>query len=317
MARLKQKCGAEDCPAGCGPSIGIITCVSLIGSCTLYGWHKFIAENEGDWNMRVFKRLTASGQSRYCAFEGTTCSDWSHGATLLQDSECTLSPATGAQTNQLNQRFYEYNDGDGCCGCTSGASSPSGACGSYFLHCPVESVESIIRAATSASLYMDCVGCSVVTPTPPTPVFSEFAINDISWSLSDPLILAEAFASNGAFTAGTNCRTNAGTIGEAAQSLTRITGGTNVLVESSGLSVSATQLVTATIPCSGLTAATDYVVTVRIARYMAGGGALVDFVLDTIEFTASGPTEEVEYELPVNTDYDYEIDISYKDIVVA
>jgi hypothetical protein len=59
------------------------------------------------------------------------------------------------------------------------------------------------------------------------------------------------------------------------------------------------------------------VVTVKINRYTAGGGSYVDFVYDTIEFTSSGTTEDIEYDVPVNTDYDYEIDTSYRDIAAA
>lgn len=81
--------------------------------------------------------------------------------------------------------------------------------------------------------------------------------------------------------------------------------------------MSATRAVTATIPITGLTNAADYVVTVRINRYTAGGGSYIDFVYDTIEFTASGTTEDIDYEVPVNTDYDYEIDTSYKAIAAA
>jgi hypothetical protein len=53
-------------------------------------------------------------------------------------------------------------------------------------------------------------------------------------------------------------------------------------------------------------------------RYVAGGGAYVDTGLtDEVTFTASGATEDIEYHVPVNTDYDYEVDAANVTIAVA
>lgn len=104
---------------------------------------------------------------------------------------------------------------------------------------------------------------------------------------------------------GSSCRTTTGTIG------------TTSARSTTALAVTGPRSVVATIPITGLTASTDYIVTVKINRYTAGGGSYVDFVYDTIEFTAGGTTEDIEYDVPVNTDYDYEIDTSYEDIAAA
>lgn len=93
--------------------------------------------------------------------------------------------------------------------------------------------------------------------------------------------------------------------------------GTTTAGVSTQISITGPRSVVATIPCSGLTNGTDYVVTVKINRYTSGGGSYVDFIYDTIEFTAGADTEDIEYDVPVNTDYDYEIDTSYKDIAAA
>ena len=65
--------------------------------------------------------------------------------------------------------------------------------------------------------------------------------------------------------------------------------------------------VVATIPLSGLTVGVDYTVTIALDRYTAGGGAYVDSITDEVTFTAGATTEDLEYDVPVNTDYDYEI----------
>jgi hypothetical protein len=47
-------------------------------------------------------------------------------------------------------------------------------------------------------------------------------------------------------------------------------------------------------------------VTVEIDRYTAGGGSYVDTITDDITFTASGTTEDIDYDVEVNTTYDFE-----------
>lgn len=57
---------------------------------------------------------------------------------------------------------------------------------------------------------------------------------------------------------------------------------------------------------TGLTAAVAYTITANINRYTAGGGAFHSTVQVEIDFTADASSDSVDYEVPVNTDFDYE-----------
>jgi hypothetical protein len=104
-----------------------------------------------------------------------------------------------------------------------------------------------------------------------------------------------AALARGTSTPGTLCKTQKGTIG----STSRGAKGT--------LSISNATAVVATLSCSGLVSGCNYEVTITLKRYTAGGGGYVDSITDTIAFTASGATEDIDYDVPVNTDYDYEM----------
>jgi hypothetical protein len=112
----------------------------------------------------------------------------------------------------------------------------------------------------------------------------------------------DAALARGGVATGSNCRTTSGSIG------------TTSVLSTTAIFVTGPRSVVATIPITGLTNGVDYIVTVKINRYTAGGGSYVDYIYDTIEFTAGATSEDIEYDVPVNTDYDYEIDTSYKDI---
>lgn len=114
-----------------------------------------------------------------------------------------------------------------------------------------------------------------------------------------------AALTRGSPSTGSLCKTTAGSIGSTSRG------------SEGNLSVTATTSVTATIPCSDLTAAVAYTVTVNLNRYTAGGGSFVDTIQDTIEFVATGTTENIEYEVPVNTDYDYEIQTGTATVALA
>lgn len=99
---------------------------------------------------------------------------------------------------------------------------------------------------------------------------------------------------------GSLCKTTAGSIGSA-------TACPNSLCDDA-LSITGTTTVTVTIPLTGLTIGADYEIDIILNRYTAGGGAFVDTITDTVAFTAGAAAEDLTYEVPVNTDYDYEFD---------
>jgi hypothetical protein len=52
----------------------------------------------------------------------------------------------------------------------------------------------------------------------------------------------------------------------------------------------------------------SYELDILVNRYTAGGGSLVDQITVTVAFTAEATSENYVYDVPVNTDYDYEFD---------
>jgi len=97
---------------------------------------------------------------------------------------------------------------------------------------------------------------------------------------------------------GTSCKTTAG-------------GGTRSSVPSRhhlGATVipAGARSVTVTFDISNIVDTCAYQLNVAINRYTAGGGSYVDTIYDTVDFTAANTTANIDYEVPVNTDYDYE-----------
>lgn len=63
----------------------------------------------------------------------------------------------------------------------------------------------------------------------------------------------------------------------------------------------------ATIACANLFAGRDYTVTAQVARFLHGTSTAVDPIEVEITFAADDVTDEVDYDLPIDSTYDYEI----------
>lgn len=313
----------------CGPTIGTITCVSRQGNGYLRGASKFQSFNSGDWNGRKFTRVDMAPtvesvvkHSRYDYPGGatsTTCPDssigtWSYHA--FDGAVGLWNVSANVLASGWNIKRYSLCVSERTTLVSNGfVSNPTGGADGFFPRGPFAASPVVISdnvrrygpsnaAALGSCITINCLGDSGT-------VFDFRALaeqtNDIYiyQTLSVPDTVSAALA-RGSPTVASNCRTTGGS------SISSTSGGST-----GQITITGPRSVVATIPISGLTASTAYILTVKINRYVAGGGSYVDFVYDTIEFTAGATEEEIEYDVPVNTDYDYEIDTSYKDIAAA
>jgi hypothetical protein len=304
---LRQSCGTG-CPQSCGggtPEIGTITCVSRQGNGSLGGYRKFANNNAGDANLRRFTRLSYDfgaiiTQYRYSG--GTPCSGSSCANSIAGARPTLIDPATASVT-QVGQ----YT---GCGGvppsCACNDLNYSGGTGYPYVSSPFPyegfspqvDVHDYALEFTSNYGGASCFLSSFVYYSRPSTSGLK------AWFRLDLPDTVDAALDRGSPTVASDCKTTAAAVG----SSTAYIGTTTV---------TSARSVVATIPIVGLTPSTDYIVTVKINRYTAGGGSYVDFIYDTIEFTAGATDEDITYDVPVNTDYDYEIDTSYKDIAAA
>jgi hypothetical protein len=334
-------CGCRPTCAACAPpAVDSVTCVSRTGSSTIRGWSKFTNFNSGDWNTRKAKRYNHDWKILSCFYgyasncNSLTESNLTHSAWGERVGYYAWNVSTNSNsgfTGTATTRFWDPDGDGGTKGCSYGEIGVSvGA--TDFNPLPREKCigYDFITYADIDVYVTDPFGNDPRDFSPRNASFSDdhnalltahgcglthfecsgsgsplYTAGGGSQSLSDFDTVADARARASA-TTGSLCKTRAGTIGTtSALSTTQISLGSN------------TTAVTATIACSSLTASADYELTIDIKRYTAGGGAYVDTIEDTVTFTASGTTEDVEYEVPVNTDYDYEIDTSAVTIAVA
>lgn len=288
MLYVKSPCGP--C-CGSTPTVTAGACVSRQGNGTLCGWSKIQNHNAGDVNLRKYRTKTFFGEMKACRWTsgcaalGTTAEGvyWNKSFAF---SGCSLpSPST------------QVFDGYRLC---SGGNAFTAALGYYE-----ESLDPEAAGAngwyTSANYVANITRTLADARKTDVGSGSCFAGSGVSvalygtagYDLLNPDTVHDALG-RGSPTVGSSCRTTAGTIGTtAAESTTAI-------------SLTGTRSVRVPLACAALIAGTDYIVTVEIDRYTAGGGSYVDTITDTITFTASGATEDIDYDVPVNTDYDYE-----------
>lgn len=264
-----------------GASIGTPTCVSRAGNASLCGWSKYQNHNSGDWNTRKGTTRAFSGGWSYRDYESTDCgSNCATGCDVTFSGAATRNCGGSTGTGLRSGDAYEF-------GCEfQGSSSSNISSLSDGSQCA--------GVATSESLadFSRTLDATQACEEDP-PGISSSASGSALEVLTTFDSVAAALA-RGTPTVGSSCKTTAGTIGSTtAQSTTNI-------------SITSTTAVTVTIPLSGLTPAADYTIDININRYSAGGGSFVDSIVDTVSFTAGAASEDLTYEVPVNTDYDYE-----------
>lgn len=267
-------CGCRSGCANCTPpAIDSATCASEEGSGNLRGFSKCQNFNSGDWNLRKYTRRTHSSTRFRTISSGTTCSGcYSEEDYTFLVPDCIWNVATNSVLQYATLRVINYSP----CGVFSSNSDAPNQCSSGTCLSDV-----------LMEFNVPIVGCDGKSP------FSSVTTGSDRVLLNVPDTVAAALA-RGSPTSDTNCKTTAGTIGStSANSVTQI-------------SIVTTRSVTVTFSLSSLINGNNYDIEVTLNRYVAGGGGFVDQITDTITFTASGTTDSVDYEVPVNTDYDYE-----------
>lgn len=310
MLYVKSPCGP--CCGSSACTVGTITCVSLEGDGSISGWSKWQNYNSGDWNQRKFTRSTLSfdaaswrcstlwNDSATCATAPCNTRDeqfvekvalWDPATSTVSQYQVRRSTSCGTDTD-ANITPHTQSGAALVCNIFLALGTYSSRVSSYPSDTVLRYVHSSPSPTTCTSTSSSVSCCNTGTRRYTGPTTSSITSED-SFDLPDTVSAALA---RGTPTSGTNCRTQAGSIG------TVFVGG-----GSGAVSITGTRAVVATIPLSGLTNGVDYTVTAEIDRYTAGGGSYVDTITDEITFTASGTTEDLEYDVPIDTDYDYEI----------
>lgn len=319
------------CPQNCGGPGATFSCVSRTGDCALRGWSKAANHNSGDWNERKYTRMDQSGNGHICHYATTdqTCADLQqtyrddYGGYATWNVATNEIDVTNATLTISYWRWDEHSGspscGDSGVGETGPVSGPQNAIPSGFSSFNCSSLITQLRCDGD----LDSILPGVTFVQSPR-VFT--SPGDLSWTVDgaapscsrgyleascgatarDVRIGGSASASlsvpdtvhaamvRASATSGTLCKTTAGTIGSTSARST------------SALSITGSRSVRATISLTGLTVSQAYNITANINRYTAGGGGFVDTVQAVINFTADGASDTVDYDVPMNTDFDYE-----------
>lgn len=271
------------------------------------GWSKLQNYNSGDWNTRKYKQFTITtpdgGYTAGTLYDSSACStprDWFWGIVVTTPT-AVWDVVTNTQSVFASQLEYVPCPEYSC----SGLVNPYDRTNVLALQAAVAPYSSTAKEDTTYTQTINAASCAAIAQWscryPDT--CSTFLVS--SWrslpssrrhvkTLENPDTVSDALG-RGTPEVGSICKTTATSIGSTTEAST------------TQISVSSATAVVATLAASGLTASTDYEIEITLKRYTAGGGAYVDSITDTITFTASGATEDIEYNVPVNTDYDYEL----------
>ena len=327
LVQVSGACSSQPCGGAVGYSF---TCASRNGSGNIRGWSKFQNHNTGDVNLRKYTRYDQAGDAILCAQEagvsgcsvGVAVADQRFAHREILSGFATWNVATNAGSfvtatlRDILWRRIVDGDGSSCDG--SGGSDDTfsaiddilfvaaGACsGADTVTNGLLDLESYgagadqctplwsfsIGDTVKTASGLGCVG--IITSCPCGGGEEEAhttGATQVSLATPDTVQAALARAS---VSPGTLCKTTLVSVGSTtARSTTQI-------------AVNATA-VTVTISLTGLTTSTAYTITANINRYTAGGGALFDATTAEIDFTADGASDTVDYEVPVNSDFDYE-----------
>lgn len=295
--------------AGGGPLIGTPTCASRTGSGNLRGWSKFQNHNSGDWNTRKHTRVDYAispsnplAQAYYYLGVGSACAGSPNIWTYLRllTASATWDVASNARVGSVTSCTGNACDGDAGSSTAGHPFSNLSAPGSTSTG----AVSDTAHRTTYNFGFGSCAGfkttCLAACPNVVTAQCSAIGSELVQTNQTDSFLsipdTVEAALARGTSSTGTLCKTTAGTIGStSAGSATQI-------------AISGTTSVKVTIPLSLLTVAQDYEMDIVLNRYTAGGGAFVNTITVTVAFTAGATSENLVYDVPVNTDFDYEFD---------
>ena len=286
------------CGGGGSPGVSF-TCVSREGNGNLRGWSKFQNENSGDWNTRKYTRLDVSGQEMMCYFSDFACANNSSsadGGFIFSNCVSLCNTATGSFSH--SGTIYNSDTITTPPPCVSPGIHPTvpvfkawdGTIAVYAFNNDSFDGAQIADTDTSRT-YTGLETCYSRAN-----IFSPYAFKngEVAFGVSIPDTVFDALG-RGTPTIGTNCRSTDGTIGSTtARSTTQ-------------LAVTGARAVRATLACTGLTDSEDYEITVDLDRYTSDTSTYIDTIQVVIPFTAAGTSEDIEYDLPIDSTYDYEI----------
>jgi hypothetical protein len=294
-------------PGGGGPSISAGPCESRTGSGNLRGWSKFQNQDAGDWNFRKATRFDLSQtpainttKSLYTNSGCTAFCQTGH-VELQADNFSTWNVATNAKDVIARQHHII---------CQTGFNKDpevtllGGAFPAMQNVFPVPTIstadfESVWggNIASISCQFDSPSGCSTACGVNPTRFSADghHVAGSYTYTVWDSV---DAALARGTSSAGSLCRTTAGTIGSTtAASTTQI-------------AISGTTSSKFPWTAANLAPNSTYEFDIVLNRYTAGGGGFVDEIVETISIT-TGPAETGAtdyYHVPVNTDYDYEFD---------
>lgn len=287
---------------GGGPTIdGTGYCTSRTGSGTLCGWSKYDNWNAGDWNFRKLRRFRITGTARSCCgeFEQCTGARYSEFTTYNTDrsfSGCSVSTADCS---------VSVGGGNAGCGAETDFGTDSAQCydATQMFWVIGQGGNECDALANVSSVFSDFARVNSGDGICYTDGFSTENSGTVYQELSEPDSVAAALE-RGTSTTGSGCKTTAGSIAS------------TTIASRSSIAISGTTSVTRTEPLSGLTPGADYQIDFLVNRYTAGGGSFVDQITVTVDFTAGASSEDLVWEVPVNTDYDYEWDSTQNLVLV-
>lgn len=287
---------------GCAPpTVGTVTCASRTGSGNLRGWSKFANFNSGDWNYR--KATSASVDASEDPFTVQR---------FYSDGACSVHLATWTRTwlqkqaiwdvalDAISQHAQFVDDLDGCLPTTlqDRDLADENISPSFVRSETSATLDDYTRQFSSLVSEGSCQFFGALSPPCTGSTRSKLAPHNCTETLSagPTFDSVSAALARGSSSSDTLCKTTAGIIG----STTAFSIGQ--------ISITGTTSVQATIPLTGLVIGESYELDILVNRYTAGGGGLVDQITVTVEFTAEATSENYIYDVPVNTDFDYEYD---------
>lgn len=285
------------CPQSCAGVGATFSCASRTGDAIIRGYSKCANFNSGDWNERKRSRInhTLSASELLC---GVSYDD-------LPNCNAQTNPNGFVRRWYLTQPYSELLPGvaedlqvftkeDGCGNTETtddfATSHSGGLCGGLSgQSCISDEVETV----TISEGALGCVSSGCFTGGSRRIRYTGFSVVSTLTRAGVYDTVHTAMVRDAA-SSGTLCRTQAGTITSTGK------------FSNASIIIQSTTTVRATISLTGLTVSQAYNITANINRYTAGGGGFVDTVQAVINFTADGASDTVDYDVPMNTDFDYE-----------
>lgn len=274
-----------------GPTITGFSCVSRTGNGTLRGWSRFADEDDGDWNLRKFRRCDYAQASPWVISQLYTSGCGVYRTDLLVGSVVQATALWDVATNAASQE-HETGTLD-CAGATTShttdiVTDPPWSLGlteTNLVRATYVQTRDIKATGACTNLNPFATVCGFAGPNS-TLVMSAIPT---SHTLSEPDSVAAA-QDRGSPTIGSACETEPGTIDPTSPG------------NKAELAFTGVRSVAVTISCANLTDGLDYSISATLTKRDASTNALIGTETATITFTADGTTDTVDYDVPIETD---------------